>query len=338
LSQLQQRPVTKSAADTFQSLLLRLIVSANLPFAFIANPHFREYSAFLNSELTANLLPKSGKTVRKWLKKEYRHRRSILKQELANALSKIHSSFDLWTSPAMEAFLSLVVYFVNQAGKRQVRLLGLHRIFGIHSGENQASVMLQIYQDYNICAPESLGFFVADNADNCDSCVRATLASLYPNHTTNERLALQQVYRRRCFGHILHLIARAFFEGTSKDLFDQFETEQETEELTRRWRQHGPVGKIHNVVAWIRRTPKRKDAFTKLTNGEEAGIVGEPLLFDNLKGTGLVKDNQTRWNSTLLMILRALKLRAVIDHYCSVSRMARGADKRIPSEDILGED
>jgi hypothetical protein len=79
LSQLQQRPVTKSAADTFQSLLLRLIVSANIPFAFIANSHFREYSAFLDIELTVNLLPKSGKTIRKWLQKEYRHRRSILK-------------------------------------------------------------------------------------------------------------------------------------------------------------------------------------------------------------------------------------------------------------------
>ena len=49
-------------------------------------------------------------------------------------------------------------------------------------------------------------------------------------------------------------------------------------------------------------------------------------------------DNETRWNSVLLMILRSLKLREVIQAYYVLSSSQNQRDKRIPQEDCLTEE
>jgi hypothetical protein len=36
-------------------------------------------------------------------------------------------------------------------------------------------------------------------------------------------------------------------------------------ELLAQWRKRGPVGKLHNIIIWIRRTPQRRDSFLDLT-------------------------------------------------------------------------
>jgi hypothetical protein len=36
------------------------------------------------------------------------------------------------------------------------------------------------------------------------------------------------------------------------------------------WRKLGPIGKLHNVVTYIRKTPQRREAFIDLAKNEEA--------------------------------------------------------------------
>ena len=67
------------------------------------------------------------------------------------------------------------------------------------------------------------------------------------------------------------------------------------------WRQKGPLGKLHNIVVFIQRSPQRKELFLQLSHGRH-----------------LVRDQQTRWNSWFAMIDRALQpdLKIAIDLYC----------------------
>ncbi len=58
------------------------------------------------------------------------------------------------------------------------------------------------------------------------------------------------------------------------------------------WRRKGPLGKLHNIVVYIQRSPQRIAAFLKLSSGKR-----------------LVRDNKTRWNSWYAMIDSAIQER-----------------------------
>ncbi|KAK4170889.1 hypothetical protein QBC36DRAFT_295879, partial [Triangularia setosa] len=81
--------------------------------------------------------------------------------------------------------------------------------------------------------------------------------------------------RVRCVGHILNLIARAFLDGENKETIkklgegsdERLSAEQEKELLVA-WRETGPLGKLHYLVHFARRTPQRKDTFNDFTHGK----------------------------------------------------------------------
>jgi hypothetical protein len=67
------------------------------------------------------------------------------------------------------------------------------------------------------------------------------------------------------------------------------------------WRRKGPLGKLHNIVVYIQRSPQRIAAFLKLGSGKR-----------------LVRDNKTRWNSWYAMIDCAIqeRIHLAIDLFC----------------------
>ena len=75
------------------------------------------------------------------------------------------------------------------------------------------------------------------------------------------------------------------------------------------WRKRGPLGKLHNIVIFICRTPQRRERFANIRSFD----ASEKGDFDHLQ---LVVDNATRWNSLYAMIERAIKLRDRIDRFC----------------------
>jgi hypothetical protein len=68
-----------------------------------------------------------------------------------------------------------------------------------------------------------------------------------------------------------------------------------------RWRDKGPLGKLHNTVVYIQRSPQRREAFADLST----------------KRLGLIRDNSTRWNSWYAMLKRALQCQTAVEVYCS---------------------
>ncbi|KFY94024.1 hypothetical protein V500_03458, partial [Pseudogymnoascus sp. VKM F-4518 (FW-2643)] len=82
---------------------------------------------------------------------------------------------------------------------------------------------------------------------------------------------------------------------------------------TANWRKQGPLGKLHNIIVYIQRSPKRRDVF-----------------FEYSKGLGLIRDQKTRWNSWYRMVQRALHPNC----QRGIERMCRDPDY----EDDLFED
>ena len=109
-------------------------------------------------------------------------------------------------------------------------------------------------------------------------------------------------------GHILNLIAGEYLYGQDSASFVAEMDEAAVAERRQLWRQRGEVGKLHNLVAHIRASGKRTEAFEGLQHDNNEG-----------KATGkiwkLVLDGGIRWNSTYLMIRRALELQKAIDAY-----------------------
>jgi hypothetical protein len=146
---------------------------------------------------------------------------------------------------------------------------------GVHTGENQAGVVLAVIKDYEI--GQKIGYFMTDNAQSNDVCIDLVLRELYPHMPSKQRVAR----RLRCLGHIVNLCARALLlgKGATKAI-DDAEVQLRRgalESLDEFWRQRGAIGRLHNIVRYIRATPQRMEEFAKINIG---GNVAE---FDDLE-------------------------------------------------------
>ncbi|OBS16461.1 hypothetical protein FPOA_12113 [Fusarium poae] len=150
-------------------------------------------------------------------------------------------------------------------------------------------------------------------------------------------LADVRARRMRCYGHILNLVARAFLYGEDFESFEAgsqvFDLLGRREDDLRHWRKKGPVGKLHNVVKFIRSSPQRCELFKRISR--ENDEAQEYLLAsESTAELEVVMNNDTRWNSTYLMISRALvkqgDIRAFLVH--------PEVDKWLPEADMLKGD
>jgi hypothetical protein len=184
------------------------------------------------------------------------------------------------------------------------------------------SLLIEIIKDYDL--QEHLGYFITDNASSNDTCVEYILSTFLPNLSETER----KQRRLRCFGHILNLACHSYLYGRDPESFEMEVVlldalDRENEKL-KAWRKQGPIGKLHNIVVFIRRSPQRREAFLRLAASHEE--------YAKLM---LIQDNSTRWNSVYMMIDRAMKKQADVQVFVLQSTMEKEKYKRVDVEDHL---
>ncbi|KJZ68043.1 hypothetical protein HIM_12565 [Hirsutella minnesotensis 3608] len=258
----------------------------------------------------------------------------VVRAELGTALTKIHVSFDLWTSPNRLSIMAVFAHFIDKVGCQQSRLLALRRQFGTHSGENLAHTLFSIIQQWGI--GERVGTVMSDNLKANDTCLSYFFRQLDPSI----KAADVKAHRMRCYGHILNLVARAFLFG--KDA-ESFELESDinsmrglAEQDLRHWRSKGPIGKLHNIVKFIRSSSQRSEYFKRIAHEEE--YEGYRLSEESTAELEVVLDNETRWNSTYMMIERALRKQTDIRAFIFALEGEQDEAKRIPADDILSNE
>jgi hAT family C-terminal dimerisation region len=291
-------------ATKFRRNCLRWLIKSQQPFREVENQDFQQLLIGLNPSVR-DYIP-TADTIRTWIQREMQLAVEQVKLQLAATLSKIHISFDLWTSPFNSfAVCGIVAHFVDQSWHNQQILLALKRMYGNHTGEDIADVIIPVLKQYELV--DRLGVFVGDNASNNDTCVQAILDELDISDPVEKR-------RSRCLGHIINLVAEAFIFGKDTEAFTQIAdsvdestpyNSKKMQDAQIAWRKWGPIGKLHNIIVFIRFSTQRREAFRD--------IMTDTKDIDSL----MVKlDNSTRWNSTYYSLQRALKIRTRIQQFC----------------------
>ncbi|KAL9561260.1 hypothetical protein ACKAV7_014615 [Fusarium commune] len=283
-------PTARSNVNKAKELTVGWIVTANLPFTAPSNPYLRRMLDLHDASL-AKEVPWSRQS----------------SQRLALALT-----CGLLQTGTL--FLGLHAHYLDASYQVQSRLLALRRVWGAHSGDNQATTIYDIFGEYGI--RDRIGAGVCDNVSSNDTC----LASLY--RQLSPAMAEEDIRnnRTRCFGHIVNLAARAFLWGEDPDSFEReafteaaFQVE---ERELRLWRKRGAVGKLHNIVRFVRASPQRRELMKSLAcsqrDEDDYHLFEEDRAAIDLE---LMQNNETRWNSTFMMIQRAIRKREQIDHF-----------------------
>ena len=255
-------------------VFIQWVVHCHIALSQIENPYFKKMVRLLNEGLAA-LIP-GRKTIRKWIIEEFEQRKKELRHELRAARSNIHISFDLWTSPNCYAIMAIIAHYIDSNGIRQAKLIALRSLDGEHTGENMAALLLKVFQEYKIGG--RIGFFMLDNASTNDVCVDMVLRRLYPRMNEKQR----RRRRLRCLGHVVNLAAQAFLFGKKSqatlDELDLAYRRHDFESIAKIWREQGVLGRLHNIVRYIRMTPQRRAEWRKTTIGTKKWS-----LFDGLE-------------------------------------------------------
>jgi len=227
-------------------------------------------------------------------------------ETLYSAITNISFSFDLWTSKNNVAMLGLCAHFLNIDGESITSLLSMPRQFGSHTGLNIAETVSGIIAHYHL--EGRLGYWTTDNASNNETCLDQ-LAKEY-GFEASERWI-------RCCGHVFNLVGQAALLGSNPAALPQ-DTDCFTEESELcHWRQRGLVGKLHNLVYWINRSPQRCDKFIAL----QLELITLLKTEDKQDTYQLTKDVETRWNSFYDSATRAIYLRPAIDELLLQERL-----------------
>ena len=335
----------------FKKKVIQWIVEENVALTAIESPLFRDL--FARTELTSHL-PHSGDTIRRWIMEDLAEKKAVIKRLIRDhSKSLFHLSFDLWTSPNAKSLLGVILHYMDDSYTNQTRLIALRRLPGRHKGENIGQILCQITEEYELTG--RLGYFITDNADSNDKASNYVLRTLRPDIPVEN----YKKRRLRCWGHVMNLAAKAFLFGKDPRVFE-VEAEvtrqlgyEEAELET--WRRKGAIGKLHNLIVWVRKSTQRRDLFLSMAtvNADVARallnedddepppepqpqLVIQPELEKNLM---LVQDNKTRWNSAYMMMDRALKMRRSITLMIAACESDSDEDRRVPNRDhLLDED
>lgn len=169
------------------------LVDNNHPLSEFKEPAFRDMIAMANPEAEAALW-QSHKSVRQYVLRLYNHLQPRVIYELSRAFSRIHVSFDGWTTKGgKRGYLGIVAHYVNRDGNLVDLPIALPQLMDAHSGENMAEIVYSTLQKFGV-GPHTIGYFVLDNASSNDT----TIVSLA------QKMSFNATYRRlRCGPHTL---------------------------------------------------------------------------------------------------------------------------------------
>ncbi|KAJ2918846.1 hypothetical protein MD484_g1605, partial [Candolleomyces efflorescens] len=215
------------------------------------------------------------------------------------------------------------------------RLVAFRHIQGSHAGANIGRVFVNILKEINCL--HKVSTVTLDNASNNNTSMEEICDELralgIPFDATGNRI--------RCFPHIINLAVKSGLGLlTQLGVFDE-ELDSEFLELMQNSTyisllQSDVVKLARQLVNFIRDSGQRREDFESvIRSGNESKSWGsddnqQPIL---LRIVGLLRDVDTRWSSTFLMIDRVLELRPAIQKFFQLEKYEDYADAYLLSED-----
>ena len=329
------KPVSQALANKLSSFnihrfrlaAVEWLIENNHPLSEFEKPAFRRLIRLANP-LAEDALWSSHHSVSRYVMRLYDYLKPLVVIELSHAISKVHLSFDGWTTKGgKKGFLGIVAHYVRADGRLCDLPIALPQLTGAHSGDKIAEVVLTILQNFGI-STRNIGYFVLDNASNNDTAIEAIVRS--PEWSFNA------VHRRlRCGPHTLNLIGQVLLWGKKAEAFNNDHATSdivEETQLMKDWRRDGPLGVLLGVITFIK-TPQQYKLFEDFQR-----LAQRELPTDKQEILEPVKPVVTRWNSYYLCFERAVKLQAAVSAYANshINRIknedayARSRNKQLP--------
>jgi hypothetical protein len=186
------------SVQTFRLAAVTWLVENNHSLREFETPAFKKMIAAANPEAAVSLWS-SHVSVARYVMRLYDYIKPTVVKQLSCSLSKIHISFDGWTTKGgKRGYLGLVAHFVSHEGALIDLPIALPQLMGAHTGENMAEIVLKVFEDFGIL-PSQVGYFTLDNASNNDTAI-ASIANKMGFVATERRL--------RCGPHTLNLVGQ----------------------------------------------------------------------------------------------------------------------------------
>jgi len=304
--------------EVARKLLVEYHIERRAPFLAIESPALRRYTEYLNPRAVKALT--TSNTMRHDCIRYFETAKDTIKQILSSALSRIHITWDLWTSPNFKAMIAITAHWTDENWKVRSTLMAIRELDGDHDGENISLVVYSVLQEFSIV--DKFGYFTGDNASNNDTALQ----------WLNQRICEEggngfdvSDRRLRCFAHDMQIAIKGLLFGPKVKELETYQatanvTDEEKAEWMRiKWRGFGAIGKLHNIVKYIRVSPKRRAGFKTLLQDLEKKSIKVPIL-----------DNDTRWGSVATMVEYGLENQDAIDMYC--------CEQTALSDDVLSQE
>ncbi|THH15387.1 hypothetical protein EUX98_g9474 [Antrodiella citrinella] len=330
------------SVETLHRLIIEWIVEGDQSINVVEAPRFRKLLLFLGSDRISDKdIPHRDK-VTSTILKEYHLERLNMIEEMKNTLGRVSLTTDLWSDPNRDSYMGVTAhYMVRDAKTHRITyrdvLLAFRYVGGSHTGENLEKEFFKIIEEYGI--EKKIGQVTMDNASNNNTLMEALERELLkrgiPFHRDGNRV--------RCFPHIINITVQAILEelkrrptapyGSSLPLEDVFTY---VESL-----QKDPISLVRKVVATCRASgQRRRDLQETIKNGNKTGHWATSMIdvgreYTSMPEVQLLRDCETRWSSTFLMIDRFLVLFPAIKQYCSLPQNSDAMAHALLSEDDI---
>ncbi len=153
---------------TLEFLYIWWITTHNIAFNQVTYIEFRDWLEYVNP-VANRLLPSALDTIRQHAYALMLEGKQRLRHILTSAVSDIHITCDMWTSPNHLVILAVVAHFTSEKLQLTTATLALTELEGEHSGLNQATAVNKVLDDFRIRG--KLGYFVMDNAISNDQLI-----------------------------------------------------------------------------------------------------------------------------------------------------------------------
>lgn len=218
--------------------------------------------------------PHSRRSATRDIVQMFVQKKEALKRWLYTNQQRVSLTTDIWVSQVTGAsYMVVTAHFVDPTWQLKKIILGFKVVMD-HKGQTISTVLLECLADWGI---EKLFSITVDNATANTSAIRR-FHRLFSEVSPDAFVLDGNFLHMRCCAHIINLIAKEGLGDLGKN-----------------------VMAIRNAVQYVRSSTIRLNSFEqKVTTGK-------------MTRGSLPLDVKTRWNSTFLMLSRALQFRVAFD-------------------------